>query len=260
MAAHVKIESNAGVRTISLDRPEVRNAFDDATVRDLTGALQDAAADAATRVVVLTGAGSVFSAGGDLNWMRRMAEYDEARNRADALELAGLMRTLYELPKPTIARVNGAAFGGAVGLTACCDIAIASELAKFSLSEVRLGLIPSAIAPYVVAAIGPRQAGRLFLTAEAFDAKAALEMGLIHQVTSPGGLDAAVNAQVALLMQGGPVALVEAKRMARRLSPLVVDDALMQETAEVIARLRVSDEGQEGLSAFLEKRKPGWTG
>lgn len=247
-----------GIRTITLDRPEVRNAFDDHTVKALTGVLTEAADDDATRVVVLTGAGNTFSSGGDLNWMRRMAEYNQAENRADALALARLMRTLYELPKPTIARVNGAAFGGAVGLTACCDIAIASDLAKFSLSEVRLGLIPAAIAPYVVGAVGHRQARRLFLTAEVFDARAAMELGLVHQVTTAGALDAAVNKQAALLLKGGPVALAAAKRMAHRLAPVQVDDALMQETADVIAALRVSPEGQEGLTAFLEKRDPNW--
>lgn len=258
MGAPLKITVVDGVRTVTLDRAEVRNAFDDATIKALTDALQEAAADKATRIVVLTGAGNVFSSGGDLNWMRRMAGFDEAANRADALALARLMRTLNELPKPTIARVNGAAFGGAVGLTACCDIAIASDLAKFSLSEVRLGLIPAAIAPYVVAAIGHRQARRLFLTAEVFDARAALEYGLVHQVTTAGALDAAVTKQVALLKKGGPLALAAAKRMAHRLASVRVDDALMQETADVIAALRVSAEGQEGLTAFLEKRDPDW--
>lgn len=247
-----------GVRTITLDRPEVRNAFDDATVKALSRALEEAAADAATRVVVLTGAGNVFSAGGDLNWMRRMAQLDEAGNRADALELARLMRDLYELPQPTIARVNGAAFGGAVGLTACCDIAIASDLAKFSLSEVRLGLIPSVIAPYIVNAIGHRQARRLFLTAEVFNAKTALEYGLVHQVTNAGSLDAMVSKQVAMLVQGGPKALAAAKRMAHRLAPVKITEIVLQETADIIAELRVSPEGQEGLTAFLEKRAPNW--
>ena len=238
MGGPLDIRVADGVRTITLDRPEVRNAFDDATIKTLSGALEDAGADKATRVVVLTGAGNAFSSGGDLNWMRRMAAFDEDTNRADALALAQLMRTLYELPKPTIARVNGAAFGGAVGLTACCDIAIASDLARFSLSEVRLGLIPAAIAPYVVAAIGHRQARRLFLTAEVFDARAALEFGLVHQVTTAGALDAAVAKQVAMLVKGGPIALAAAKRMAHRLAPVQVDDALMRETADAIAALR----------------------
>lgn len=253
------VATAGGVTTITLDRPEVRNAFDDAAIRELTAALETAAADPETRVVVLTGAGSIFSSGGDLNWMKRMAGYDEAANRADALELARLMRTLYELPKPTITRVNGAAYGGATGLIACCDIAIASELAKFSLSEVRLGLIPSAIAPYVVAAIGPRHARRWFLTAEPFDAATARHIGLVHEVVSPAGLDFMVKQQVDALLKGGPKALVEAKRMVRRLTPLAIDDALMTETADLIARLRVSEEGQEGLAAFLEKRAPRWT-
>ncbi len=259
MAEHLKIETKAGVCTITLDRPEKRNAFDDGLIAELTAALTAAANDDSVRVVVLTGSGMVFSSGADLDWMKRMAGYDEAANRKDALALADLMRTLNELPKPTIARVNGAAFGGAVGLVACCDVAIAVELAKFSLSEVRLGLVPSAISPYVINAIGARQARRWFLTAEPFDAATAQRIGLVHEVVSPAGLDFAVNAQVDHLRKGGPKALGVAKKLVRRMSGLRVTDELAGETAELIARLRVSPEGQEGLTAFLEKRPPEWS-
>lgn len=258
MSDNLKTETSGGVATVTLDRPEVHNAFDDALIAALTARLAELDADDAARVVVITGAGASFSSGGDLNWMKRMAGYDEAANREDALALAGLMHTLYALSKPTVARVNGAAFGGAVGLIACCDIAVAADLAKFSLSEVRLGLAPATVAPYVVNAIGIREARRRFLTADAFDAATAQRIGLVHDVVTTGALDGAVNAQVAHLLKGGPVAQAAAKAMARRLAPVAIDDALMRETADLIAALRVSDEGQEGLAAFLEKREPKW--
>ena len=253
----VSSDSSAGVTTLTLDRPDVHNAFDDELIASLTAALTAADADDSTRVVVLTGAGKSFSSGADLGWMRRMAGYDAVANRADALKLAALMRTLDTLSKPTIARVNGAAFGGAVGLIACCDIAIALDIAKFSLSEVRLGLVPAVISPYVVRAIGVREARRWCLTADAFDAPTAQRIGLVHEVAGIAGLDHAVTRQVDSLLRGGPQALAAAKRLVRRLSP-PVDDALMLETAELIAALRVSPEGQEGLTAFLEKRDPRW--
>ena len=188
-----------------------------------------------------------------------MAGYDAVANRTDALKLAELMRTHDTLSKPTIARVNGAAFGGAVGLVACCDLAVALDIAKFSLSEVRLGLVPAVISPYVVRAIGAREARRWFLTADAFDAATAQRIGLVHEVAGIAGLDHAVTRQVESLLRAGPHALAAAKRLVHRLSP-PVDDALMLETAELIAALRVSPEGQEGLTAFLEKRDPRWAG
>lgn len=254
----LKVESTAGVTTVTLDRPEVHNAFDDALIGALTEAFRGIAGDTACRAVVLTGAGKSFSSGGDLNWMQRMADYDEAANREDARALANLMRTLYELPQPVIARVNGATFGGAVGLVACCDIAVAADTAKFSLSEVRLGLVPATIAPFVVNAIGIREARRRILAADIFDAATARDIGLVHEVVAPEALDEAVATQLKHLMKGGPVALAEAKRFAHRLAPVQIDDALVQETAELIAHLRISEEGQEGLKAFLEKRKPRW--
>jgi methylglutaconyl-CoA hydratase len=241
-----------------LDRPALHNAFDAALIARLTGALEEVAADDAVRVVVLSGAGASFSAGADLNWMRGMAAAGEAENRADALALARLMRTLDELPRPTIARVHGAAFGGGVGLVACCDIAIGVPGAKFGLTESRLGLLPAVISPYVVAAIGPRQARRWFATAEVFDAAQALRMGLLHEVVEPEALDAAIERQIALLLKAGPIASARAKRLVREVALQPDRDRLDRANADLIAALRVSPEGQEGLGAFLDKRAPRW--
>lgn len=246
------------VARLRLDRPELHNAFDAALIAALTGALEQLAADADVRVVVLEGSGRSFSAGADLNWMRGMAAAGEAENREDALALARLMRTLDELPKPTIARVHGAAFGGGVGLVACCDIAIGVPEAKFGLTESRLGLLPAVISPYVVAAIGARQARRWFASGEIFDAARAEQIGLLHEVVEADALDAAVQRQVALLLKAGPVATAQAKTLVRAVLPHVDRDALDAATADLIAALRISPEGQEGLSAFLDKRTPSW--
>lgn len=254
----LKVDSSGGVATLTLNRAETRNAFDDALVAELGDALVRLDEDPTVRVVILTGADKTFSSGADLGWMKRMAAFDAEANRADALKLAGLMRTLDTLSKPTVARVNGAAFGGAVGLVACCDIAVSVDLAKFSLSEVRLGLVPSVIAPYVVRAIGAREARRWFLTADAFDAATAQRVGLVHEVVSYAALDFTVNAQVAALLKGGPIALAAAKRLVARVSA-PIDEAVIVETAELIAELRISPEGQEGLTAFFEKRAPRWS-
>ncbi len=244
--------------TLWLNRPELHNAFDDGLIAELTGALATAATDPGVRAVVLAGNGASFSAGADLNWMRGMAALSESENRHDALALARLMRTLDELPKPTIARVHGAAFGGGVGLVACCDIAVASEQARFGLTESRLGLLPAVISPYVVAAIGPRQARRWFATAEQFDADTAARIGLVHQVVPADQLDAAVSRQVELLSKAGPLAAANAKRLVRDVVVTADRDALDEANAQLIARLRVSAEGQEGLGAFLDKRTPRW--
>ena len=243
---------------LQLDRPELPNAFDAALISALTSALGQLADDAQVRVVVLEGSGRSFSAGADLNWMRGMASADEATNREDALALARLMRALDELPKPTIARVHGAALGGGVGLVACCDIAIGVPEAKFGLTEARLGLLPAVISPYVIAAIGSRQARRWFATGEVFDAQAAQRMGLLHEVVPATELDDAVQRQVALLLKAGPVATAQAKTLVRSVQAHVDRDALDGATADLIAALRVSPEGQEGLAAFLDKRPPAW--
>jgi methylglutaconyl-CoA hydratase len=254
----LQTEIKEGVATIRMNRPEVHNAFDDALIAALTAELHrlDQARD--VRVIVLAANGKSFSAGADLNWMRRMATYSEAENLRDAMALAGLMRTLDGVKKPTVARVQGAAFGGGVGLVACCDIAIASTDAAFSLSEVRLGLIPSVISPYVIAAIGEREARRYFLTAERFDAVEARRIGLVHDVVDSGALDEAVAKMAGHLLKGGPQALAAAKNLIADVSRRAMDDALSAETARRIAAIRVEREGQEGLAAFFEKRKPNW--
>jgi methylglutaconyl-CoA hydratase len=249
-----------GVATLMLARAEIHNAFDDVLIAELTAALRALGDDESVRVVVLTGDGASFSAGADLGWMRRMAQASEAENRDDAARLATLMRTLDRLDRPTIARVNGAAFGGGVGLVACCDIAIGVDGAKFGLTETKLGLVPAVISPYVIDAIGARQARRLFLTAELFDASEALRLGLLHRAVAADQLDAAVRAEIAKLMAAGPLAVREAKRLVRRVAhgDDAARDAIDDANAALIARLRVSDEGQEGLTAFFEKRKARW--
>ena len=254
------LEVSDRVATLTLHRPSVHNAFDDALIAELTAALHALDTRADIRAVVLTGAGSTFSAGADLNWMRGMAQASEADNRADAERLATLMRTLNFLSKPTIARVNGSAYGGGVGLVACCDYAIATEAAKFSLSEVKLGLVPAVISPYVVAAIGARQARRLFVTAEVFDAAEAQRIGLLHQCVAADALDDTVARTLHWLGKGGPLAQAEAKQLALAMAGMTPERvaAVDAGNAALIARLRVSAEGQEGLAAFLDTRAPRW--
>jgi methylglutaconyl-CoA hydratase len=248
-----------GVATVRMNRPDVHNAFDDVLIGDLAAELRrlDQAQD--VRVIVLAANGKSFSAGADLNWMKRMAQYSEAENLRDAVALAALMRTLHGLHKPTVARVQGAAFGGGVGLVACCDIAIAAGEALFCLSEVRLGMIPSVISPYVVAAIGERAAHRYFLTAERFGAEEAKRIGLVHEVVAADKLDEAVGNMVDHLLKGGPKALAAAKKLIADVSRHALDDSLTEETARRIAAIRVGAEGREGIAAFLEKRKPDWS-
>ncbi len=256
----VAVSRIGSVAQILLDRPAVHNAFDDTLIEELTAALRQADADAGVRAVVLSGSGTTFSAGADLHWMRGMAAASESDNRADSERLATLMRTLNFLSKPTIARVNGSAYGGGVGLVACCDVAIGVEGAKFSLSEVKLGLVPAVISPYVVAAIGARQSRRLFLSAEVIDATEATRIGLLHQCVAASELDAAVERQLHWLAKGGPIAQHEAKRLALSISGMDVTNQLTidEANAALIARLRVSTEGQEGLGAFLDKRPARW--
>jgi len=246
-----------GVATVTISRPQVRNAIDDNVIRLLTDAFRTLGADAATRIVVLTGSGTVFSAGADLNLMRRMGAASEAENLAGAKTISTMLRALNELPKPTIARVNGVAYAAAAGLIAACDIAIAAEAAVFSISEVRLGLVPSTISPYVVAAIGAKAARRYFLTGEPFSA-AACRLGLLHQVVPQSGLDAAVESIISALLAGGPQSQSRAKRLIAEIAGRPVDDALEAFTARSIADARASPEGREGITAFLEKRKPAW--
>jgi methylglutaconyl-CoA hydratase len=256
--SYLREQRGDGVVWLTLNRPEIHNAFDDRQIAGLTAAFEDLARDDAVRAVVLTGAGSSFSAGADLNWMRRAAAYDEAENLRDANALAGLMKALNELPKPTVARVNGAALGGGVGLVACCDVAIASDQAVFGTTEVRLGIIPAVIGPYVIAAIGARQARRLMLTGERISAEHAARIGLVHEVVPADQLDTAVEHIVSHLLKGGPRAIAAAKRLTRDLVDRAIDEALIDDTARRIAALRATPEAREGLGAFLDKRKPGW--
>jgi methylglutaconyl-CoA hydratase len=248
-----------GVATLTMNRPELHNAFDDALITAMTGELKRLDADPEVRVVILAASGKSFSAGADLNWMRRMADYSREQNLSDAGALAELMRTLDTLSKPTIALVQGAAYGGGVGLVACCDIAIATERASFCLSEVKLGLIPAVISPYVVAAIGSRAARRYFQSAEVFDAAEANRLGLLHQVVANGEeLTAAADKLTEKLLTNGPAAMSAAKRLVAAVAARPVDTALIADTAERIADQRSSQEGKEGLSAFLEKRPAAW--
>ncbi len=260
MSEAVLVARANAVATIALNRPRVHNAFDDALIAELNRALLDCESDPRVRLVVLTGTGASFSAGADLHWMRAMASASEAENQADALRLAELMRTLNFLAKPTVARVNGAAYGGGVGLVACCDLAIGVETAKFSLSEVKLGLVPAAISPYVIAAIGMRQARRLFISGEVFDAAMAARVGLLHEVVPADQFDAALDRALHFLAKGGPIAQAEAKQLALRVAGMTRASAerMDAENAALIARLRGSPEGRNGISAFLDKRAPGW--
>lgn len=261
MAGNVLLEiDHRGVATLTLNRPEVHNAFDAGLVGRLTDLLIELKSRRDVRAVVLAGAGRSFSAGADVNWMRSMSGFSEEENIIDALHLADLMSLLNFLPLPTFARVQGHAFGGGVGLVSCCDIVVADSEARFALSEVRLGLVPAVISPYVIAAIGVRNARRLFLSGEAMDAKLARRVGLVHEIAKKDKLDAALEHQVEMVLRGGPNALRESKELIFTVEGgrISADDALKHRTAQVIAQLRVSEEGQEGLAAFLEKRRPAW--
>ncbi len=259
MSESLAVERQGPIGLITMNRPERHNAFDDALIAELTDALRSMEAEDGIRVVILSGAGKSFSAGADLNWMKRMAGFSADENRRDAMGLATLMRTLAHLRKPTLARVHGAAYGGGVGLVACCDIAVASQSAAFSLSEAKLGLIPAVISPYVVAAIGERAARRYFLTGERFEAAEAWRLGLVHEITSDfESLDDRVGEIVDAMLACGPVAQREAKDLIRAVASRPVTSELIQDTAERIAKIRSSPEGREGVAAFLEKRRASW--
>ena len=255
MSGSLRIESDQrGVCTITLDRPERHNAFDAELISELLKALQQVDADDSIRVLIISGAGDSFSSGADLDWMRASVDYDQAANRRDAQQLSDLMRSLYDFRKPTIARINGSAFGGGIGLIACCDIAIAVSNAQFAFTEVRLGLAPAVISPYILMSMGPRHARRLFLTGERFTSHEALVFDLLHQVVEPELLDEAVAKQVTHLLKAGP----EAIKACKALVPRLTNQQIETELTALIAKLRTSSEGQEGLNAFLEKRKPSW--
>jgi len=259
MPTSLAIELHGPLGLVTLNRPERHNAFDDALIAELTETLRTMEGDDNIRIVVLSGAGKSFSAGADLNWMKRMAGFSKEENQRDAMALGALMRTLAQLAKPTIARVQGAAYGGGVGLVACCDVAVASQAATFSLSEVKLGLVPAVISPYVVAAIGERAARRYFLTGERFDAAEAWRLGLVHELAaSDADMDEKIGDLVAALLQCGPVAQREAKELVRAVAGRPVTSEIIQDTAARIARIRSSPEGREGVTAFLEKRRAAW--
>jgi methylglutaconyl-CoA hydratase len=253
----LKIDIAGGIARLTLDRPEIRNAFDDALIGKLTEALRRLDADASVRAVVLAGNGPAFCAGADLNWMKRMAGYTYEQNLADARALAQMLKTLDRMKKPTIARVHGPAFAGGVGLVAACDIAVGTPEAKFCLSEAKLGLSPATISPYVVRAMGERMARRYFLSAEVFDANEAYRLGLLTAVSASEKLDAEIDGILGHLLQGGPQALSKIKDLIRFVSGPVSDE-MIDDTAARIAEIRVSPEGREGIAAFLEKRKPSW--
>jgi methylglutaconyl-CoA hydratase len=243
-----------------MQRPEVHNAFDAGMISELTAALATAGDSEDVRIVVITGAGKCFSAGADMHWMRSLVEASVEDNHADALRLAKLMRTLNYLSKPTVARINGAAFGGGLGLIAACDITIANETARFGLTEARLGLAPAVISPYVFRRIGEANARRYFLTGERFGCRRALDIGLIQQVVTEEALDATIEDVLQQLLLGGPEAVTQCKQLAFGVAghDQATQKTMDEYTAGLIASLRVSAEGQEGLAAFLEKRQPGW--
>lgn len=258
-ASSVAIERQGPVGLVTLNRPERHNAFDDVVISELTEALRSMEAEDSVRVVVLSGAGPSFSAGADLEWMKRAAGYSKDENLRDAMALGALMRTLDHLRKPTVARVHGNAFGGGVGLVACCDVAIGTQKAQFAFTEVKLGLIPAVISPYVIAAIGARNARRYFVTGERFDAAQAFQMGLIHDLAADDDdLDEKVGTVIDAMMLAGPVAQREAKELIRAVANRPMHSEILQDTADRIARVRTSPEGREGISAFLEKRKAAW--
>ncbi|WP_220807972.1 enoyl-CoA hydratase/isomerase family protein [Noviherbaspirillum aridicola] len=252
------VTTEGRVATVTLNRPDMRNAFNETAIGEITGAFRALDHAQEVRAVVLAANGPAFCAGADLNWMKKMAGYTRDENLADAAQLAEMLRTIHTCSKPVVARVQGDCYAGGMGLVAACDIAIAAETVNFCLSEVKLGLIPATISPYVIRAMGENAARRYFLTAERFSAQEALRIGFIHQTAAAGALDAAVADIVRALSANSPHAMREAKRLVRDMAgaPLTAD--LIADTAERIADIRSSDEGKEGVAAFLEKRKPGW--
>ena len=256
----LQIELTGPVATIWMNRPDLHNAFDEILIAELTAACIALDEDDDIRVVILAGRGKSFSAGADLNWMKRAANNGLDDNLNDARALAHMLRTLAEMKKPTIARIQGAALGGGMGLAAACDIAVASTKAVFATSEVKFGIIPSAISPYVLRAIGARQAYRYFQSAERIDAHRALDIGLVHETVEPEQLDAKISDIVDSLLQGGPLSQAAAKDLIRTVNGRPINDTLVDDTAHRIAHLRATPEAREGIAAFLDKRQPSWMG
>jgi methylglutaconyl-CoA hydratase len=246
------------IATVTLDRPDLRNAFNEQAIAELALAFDELGSNELVRAIVLAANGSAFCAGADLNWMKKMAGYSHDENLADAARLADMLRTIYLCPKPTVAKVQGDCYAGGMGLVAACDVVVAAVGVNFCLSEVKLGLIPATISPYVVKAMGEQAARRYFLTAERFDAAAALRMGFAHEVVAPDALDTTVAGLVKALVSNSPNAVLEAKKLVREVAGQPVTDALLADTAGRIAAIRASSEGREGVASFLEKRKPSW--
>jgi len=255
---HLLLSFHAGVATVTLNRPEVRNAFNDEVIAELTAAFLALADRDDVRAVVLAANGLAFCAGADLNWMKRMAGYTREENLADGRGLARMLQVIYNCPKPTVARVQGDVYAGGMGLVAACDMAVAAEGVQFCLSEVKIGLIPATISPYVIRAMGARAAHRWFLTAERFSAAEAHRIGFVHEVVLPGELDARVQALTASLVAAGPHAVRACKHLLHEITGREITPSLVERTVEGIADIRASDEGKEGVRAFLEKRKPSW--
>lgn len=246
------------VAEVWLNRPDVRNAFDEVTIAELTRAFTQLGQDAGLRAVLLGGRGKAFSAGADLNWMRRMADFTWEQNRADSQALADMLHTIHVCPVPVVARLHGDCYAGGVGLATVCDILVASREMQFCLSEARLGLMPANISPYVIRAMGESAARRYFVTAERFSAEEAHRLGMVHELTDAAGLDAAVDALLATLVRNGPQALRHCKRLVREVAGRALDDELRADTAARIADVRASPEGKEGIQSFLGKREPSW--
>jgi methylglutaconyl-CoA hydratase len=254
----LKIEVAGQRATVTLTRPELRNAFNDEVIAELTQAFAELGQREDVRAIVLAAEGPAFCAGADLNWMRRMADYDREQNLADATCLAEMLRVIHACPKPVVARVQGDVYAGGMGLVACSDIAISVDSAHYCLSETRLGLLPATISPYVVRAMGPRAAQRYCLSAERFDAAEALRIGLVHEVVPAERLDERVDAVVKALVQASPAAVRSCKRLLHDVAQREIDAALIAQTVEAIADVRASAEGREGVKAFLQKRQPSW--
>jgi len=256
--AAIQITQAGPVLTLTLSRPEVRNAFNDEVIAELAAAFALAGRREDVRAVVLAAEGPAFCAGADLNWMRRMADYTHAENLADAAQLAEMLRAIYECPKPTVARIQGDVYAGGMGLVAACDIAVSSDTAQYCLSEVKLGLIPATISPYVIRAMGARAAHRYFLTAERFDAQEAHRIGFIHEVVKADALDAKVAEIAQALVNASPQAVKACKRLVQDVAQQDITPALIAQTVQGIADIRSSEQGKEGVQSFLQKRKPSW--
>jgi methylglutaconyl-CoA hydratase len=254
----LQVEVSDGVATVWMNRPDRHNAFDETLIAELNDTFRRLDDDAEARVIVLAGRGKSFSAGADLNWMRRAAAYTLDENLGDARALAAMLRTIDRTRKPTLARIHGAALGGGTGLACACNVAIASTDASFATTEVKFGIVPATIGPYVVRAIGERMASRYFLTAERFDAHEARRIGMVHDVCAPAELDDRVRSLAGNLLVGGPCAQAAAKQLIRSIVHRPIDDRLIEETAQCIANLRATPEAKEGVGAFLDKREPRW--